>query len=124
MSDFAKELMKLFTETEPKMGPWKKTTPELKRLHREHIVVTEKLSPEFRAAGREYRRLKQALEDEQERWGDAMTAAAPELKDVENIHFSDDGTKFRTTFDGAQPDWAKELENDFQNHEADTHRSY
>jgi len=51
--------------------------------------------------------------DEQERWGDAMRASAPELNDVADIEMAEDSETFRVTLDNEvtinQPDWAKNL---------------
>jgi len=114
MSDFIKTLMGFLEETtKPKMGPWQKTSPEMKKLHEDHKTTIEKLFPAYRAADREYKRLRQAMADEQERWGDAMRASTPELNDVANIEISDDSEQFRVTLDNEvkieQPDWAKDL---------------
>ena len=114
MSDFIKTLMGFLEETtKPKMGPWQKTSPEMKKLHEDHKATIEKLFPAYRAADREYKRLRQAMADEQERWGDAMRASTPELNDVANIEISEDSEAFRISLDNEvkieAPDWAKDL---------------
>jgi hypothetical protein len=119
MSDFIKTLMGFLEDTDkPKMGPWQRTSPEMKRLHQEHKDIVEQLWPAFRAAEREYRKQKQTIADEQERWGDQMRALTPELNDVTHIEISEDGEKFRVTLDNEvkidQPDWAKSLEQQFR----------
>jgi len=121
MSDFIKTLMGfLETSTKPKMGPWQKTTPELKKLHEEHKKIIDDLWPKFRAADREYKMQKQAIANEQERWGDVMRASTPELNEVAHIEISDDSEQFRVTLDSNevtidQPEWAKKLMKDLGN---------
>ena len=121
MSDFIKTLMGfLETSAKPKLGPWQTTSPEMKKMHEEHKEIVEDLWPKFRAADREYKKQKQAIADEQERWGDAMRASAPELNEVAHIEISDDSEQFRVTLDSNevtidQPEWAKKLMKDLNN---------
>ena len=114
MSDFIKTLMGFLDETtKPKMGPWQKTSPEMKKLHEDHKATIDRLWPAYRAADREYNRLRQAMADEQERWGDAMRASTSELSEAAHIEISEDSETFRISLDNEvkieQPDWAKDL---------------